>query len=415
MKRSERGFLAAGVILLAVSALCTISLILPFLDFGIAEAGRGGFLAAFGRMLFTAYGFSSFLIPLYVFVAGLLLFSSDKSKKQIICLFFSFIPFFTVAGIELVTKKIFDGTGFTVNLIRAATVVLVGLLLCLIEYLAIGLAADGIIRAFSERAAGKTPLPKFRPAPKKAHKEDFAAEKNNAQVDPYMPLEEEAVAEAEPLDDFEQEPELEEAADAADDWNAALVQEEDIADAMEAEEAADGGDADESGESNEVGADDNADSLGGLNEPELFENAGEAEFLSNPFDFEVIDGDEDAESADAIETEEEAAEELEALSSEADSPVPALRVSKKKQSGKSYSVPTKGLLSEYPGGEYWLIDNETRRSAEALKETLNEFKIEAEVTGIRKGPVVTMFEILPAPGVNPVSYTHLTLPTNREV
>ena len=398
MKRSERGFLAAGVILLAVSALCTISLILPFLDFGIAEAGRGGVLAVFGRMLFTAYGFSSFLIPLYVFVAGLLLFSSDKSKKQIICLFFSFIPFFTVAGVELVTKKIFDGTGFTVNLIRAATVVLVGLLLCLIEYLAIALAADGIIRAFSERAAGKTPLPKFRPAPKKAHKEDFAAEKSEAHTESYMPLEEEAVVEAEPLDDFEQEPELEEAADAADDWNAALVQEEDIADAAETEDITEA-DADESGESNEVGADDNADSLGGLNEPELFENAGEAEFLSNPFDFEVIDGDEDAESTDAIETEEEAAEELEAFSSEPDSPVPVPSVPKKKQSGKSYSVPTKGLLSEYPGGEYWLIDNGTRRSAEALKETLNEFKIEAEVTGIRKGPVVTMFEILPAPGV----------------
>ena len=392
MKRSERGFLAAGVILLAVSALCTISLILPFLDFGIAEAGRGGVLAAFGRMLFTAYGFSSFLIPLYVFVAGLLLFSSDKSKKQIICLFFSFIPFFTVAGVELVTKKIFDGTGFTVNLIRAATVVLVGLLLCLIEYLAIGLAADCIIRALSGRAAGKTPLRKFHFAPKKARKKDFFAEKNEDYTDPYMPLEEEAVAEAEPLEDFEQEPE---AADTADDWNTALVQEEDIADVMEAEEAA----ADESGESNEVGADDNADSLGGLNEPELFENAGEAEFLSNPFDFEVIDGDEDIESADAIETEEEAAEELEALSSEPDSSVPVPSVPKKKQSAKSYSVPTKGLLSEYPGGEYWLIDNETRRSAEALKETLNEFKIEAEVTGIRKGPVVTMFEILPAPGV----------------
>ena len=327
MKRSERGFLAAGVILLAVSALCTISLILPFLDFGTADSGGGGFLGAFGRMLFTAYGFSSFLIPLYVFVAGLLLFSSDKSKKQIICLFFSFIPFFTVAGVELVTKKIFDGTGFTVNLIRAATVVLVGLLLCLIEYLAIGLAADCIIRALSGRAAGKTPLRKFRFALKKARKKDFFAEKNEDHTDPYMPLEEEAVAEAEPLEDFEQEPE---AADTADDWNTALVQEEDIADVMEAEEAA----ADESGESNEVGADDNADSFGGLNEPELFENAGEAEFLSNPFDFEVIGEDEDIESADAIETEEEAAEELEALSAEQDCPVSAPRVPKKKQIGK---------------------------------------------------------------------------------
>ncbi len=31
--------------------------------------------------------------------------------------------------------------------------------------------------------------------------------------------------------------------------------------------------------------------------------------------------------------------------------------------------------------------------------TLAEFKIDAEVTGIRRGPVITMFEILPAPGV----------------
>ncbi len=31
--------------------------------------------------------------------------------------------------------------------------------------------------------------------------------------------------------------------------------------------------------------------------------------------------------------------------------------------------------------------------------TLEEFKISAEVTGIRKGPVIAMFEILPAPGV----------------
>ena len=64
-----------------------------------------------------------------------------------------------------------------------------------------------------------------------------------------------------------------------------------------------------------------------------------------------------------------------------------------------YKVPTEDLLNEYPDGQYWVIDEETRRSGELLKETLSEFKIEAEVTGIRKGPVITMFEILPAPGV----------------
>ncbi len=64
-----------------------------------------------------------------------------------------------------------------------------------------------------------------------------------------------------------------------------------------------------------------------------------------------------------------------------------------------YTVPAADLLTAYPGGEYWVIDDETLAASEELKDTLGEFKIEAEVTGIRKGPVITMFEILPAPGV----------------
>ncbi|MDE7391438.1 MAG: DNA translocase FtsK, partial [Treponemataceae bacterium] len=63
-----------------------------------------------------------------------------------------------------------------------------------------------------------------------------------------------------------------------------------------------------------------------------------------------------------------------------------------------YKIPS-DLLDTYSNGEYWVIDEETKQAASDLKDTLSEFKIEAEVTGIRKGPVVTMFEILPAPGV----------------
>jgi len=63
-----------------------------------------------------------------------------------------------------------------------------------------------------------------------------------------------------------------------------------------------------------------------------------------------------------------------------------------------YSVPVE-ILNQYPDGEYWIIDQATKDASVTLKETLEEFKIQAEVTGIRKGPVVTMFEILPAPGV----------------
>ncbi|MDR2576127.1 MAG: DNA translocase FtsK, partial [Treponema sp.] len=73
---------------------------------------------------------------------------------------------------------------------------------------------------------------------------------------------------------------------------------------------------------------------------------------------------------------------------------------------KKYSVPLE-ILSEYPDGEYWVIDQATRDAASTLKETLEEFKIQAEVTGIKKGPVITMFELLPAPGVKLNRITNL--------
>lgn len=62
-------------------------------------------------------------------------------------------------------------------------------------------------------------------------------------------------------------------------------------------------------------------------------------------------------------------------------------------------MPVDSLLNEYADGAYWIVDDETRRASEVLRLTLEEFKIAAEVTGISKGPVITMFEILPAPGV----------------
>ncbi len=64
-----------------------------------------------------------------------------------------------------------------------------------------------------------------------------------------------------------------------------------------------------------------------------------------------------------------------------------------------YKIPTDKILNEFENSDYWVIDEGTNASAAQLKETLEEFRISAEVTGIRKGPVVTMFEILPAPGV----------------
>ncbi len=65
---------------------------------------------------------------------------------------------------------------------------------------------------------------------------------------------------------------------------------------------------------------------------------------------------------------------------------------------RSYRVPLE-ILDAYEPEAAWQVDNDTREAASTLMATLAEFKIDAEVTGIRRGPVITMFELLPAPGV----------------
>ena len=64
-----------------------------------------------------------------------------------------------------------------------------------------------------------------------------------------------------------------------------------------------------------------------------------------------------------------------------------------------YAVPIEGILRDYTDRNYWQLDGQTKASGEVLMKTLGEFNIEAELTGIQKGPVITMFEILPSPGV----------------
>jgi len=73
--------------------------------------------------------------------------------------------------------------------------------------------------------------------------------------------------------------------------------------------------------------------------------------------------------------------------------------SRKRRKSQPYDVPVKGVLMEYPASDYSDVDDITNNQARILEETLNEFKIDAQVTGISRGPVITMFELLPAPGV----------------
>lgn len=129
-----------------------------------------------------------------------------------------------------------------------------------------------------------------------------------------------------------------------------------------------------------------------VQENQLEENESEENDFDE-VDFEEVEGDEYDEEQD------EEDDDIVQQDIETKVQAPVVQSVPKRQRNTPYRVPSERLLTSYPDGEYWIIDSDTQKAAAVLKETLSEFKIEAEVTGIRKGPVITMFEILPAPGV----------------
>lgn len=122
-------------------------------------------------------------------------------------------------------------------------------------------------------------------------------------------------------------------------------------------------------------------------------------------DEDLENDDSENTDVDDIDTDDEDQDEAEAPLSEelsddieisAAQPLKPKKDSKDKKKG--YHIPY-DLLTKYPGNEYWIVDDSTRKAAVALKNTFEEFNIAIEITGIRKGPVVTMFEVLPPPGI----------------
>ncbi|MGD1815635.1 MAG: DNA translocase FtsK [Pleomorphochaeta sp.] len=72
----------------------------------------------------------------------------------------------------------------------------------------------------------------------------------------------------------------------------------------------------------------------------------------------------------------------------------------------SYKFPPLSLLYEYPQSAQ-IIDDDTKNKARLLIETLAQFKYDVELRNIIKGPSVTMFEIVPAPGIKVNAITNL--------
>ncbi len=65
----------------------------------------------------------------------------------------------------------------------------------------------------------------------------------------------------------------------------------------------------------------------------------------------------------------------------------------------NYRLPSIDLLDPTVPQSKGMSPNEIAETAEVLQNTLEEFGVEAKVTGVQQGPVVTCYEILPAAGV----------------
>ena len=72
----------------------------------------------------------------------------------------------------------------------------------------------------------------------------------------------------------------------------------------------------------------------------------------------------------------------------------------RKKQGKAYALPPLSLLTKVPERRSKQSNmDEQKRNAQLIEETLANFGVEAEVIHIVKGPVVTRYELRPAPGV----------------
>ncbi|MDE2563390.1 MAG: DNA translocase FtsK 4TM domain-containing protein [Sphingomonadales bacterium] len=82
-------------------------------------------------------------------------------------------------------------------------------------------------------------------------------------------------------------------------------------------------------------------------------------------------------------------------------PAPAKASSKAKQRDlfDTYSLPPIEILHEpAPGSEQKIDKLALERNARLLENVLDDFKVQGEITAVRTGPVVTMYELEPAPG-----------------
>ncbi len=82
------------------------------------------------------------------------------------------------------------------------------------------------------------------------------------------------------------------------------------------------------------------------------------------------------------------------------SPFPPIGGSERHQAGDAYEFPSKELLQEPPQGQgFFMTQEQLEQNAGLLESVLEDFGVKGEIIHVRPGPVVTLYEFEPAPGV----------------
>ena len=142
MKNSSKASLAAGIGLIILAALFSISLLLVLFDFGRANPAAETFLFRAGKMLTGVYGLCSALIPLFLIVAASQCFTENWGIKRGVLLLGSVIPFFTLDALEHIARIIIANNADAVLGIKLSTALLIGLVIVAIEYALLAMLGD---------------------------------------------------------------------------------------------------------------------------------------------------------------------------------------------------------------------------------------------------------------------------------
>ena len=144
MKASNRSSIITGTVLLVLAALFSISLIIQPLDFGIAGPGHNNIFYELGRMLYTVYGFSSILIPIFLLIAGISCFATKWTSKKTMRLITALIPFFTAVLTEKICRASLNLGNPNSTAVKISIAIVTGVLLIAIEIIGAGIIAESV-------------------------------------------------------------------------------------------------------------------------------------------------------------------------------------------------------------------------------------------------------------------------------